>query len=137
MDWILPRLALGNLDDAQAYLANEPSSRHCFMNVCQLSYEAPGYGLVWHPIADEVCHPPPVWRALVQDLWLSLQAYETVLVHCRLGKSRSPALVAAYLTACGQSVNLEWALTYVTQQHGDTEIHPETWRGAVQWWEGR
>jgi protein-tyrosine phosphatase len=140
MDWILPRLALGSLVDAQA-LAQQPRPEEqygwCLFNVCQYEYEPDGYPVIWQPMRDEVFLPREHWARLVGMLWMALTDYPTVLVHCRLGKSRSPALVAAYLAACGHSRDPEDAIAYVREQRKEVDVHPETWRGVMAYWADR
>jgi protein-tyrosine phosphatase len=57
-----------------------------------------------------------------------------VLLHCRLGKSRSVALCAAYLAYCGFSDTPDNALLYIYAKRPIASVHPETWRGVVNWW---
>jgi protein-tyrosine phosphatase len=139
LDWILSRLALGSLADAHEVIA-QTHPQHpswCLLNVCEYPYESNGYTVLWQPIPDEVFLVCDQWAQLVGMLWSALVDYPTVLVHCRLGKSRSPALVAAYLAACGHSRDPEDAIAYVREQRREVDVHPETWRGVQNYWSVR
>lgn len=132
MHWIFDRLALGSQEDGMA--ATRPRVTTC-LHIGQHPYTPhPGVHLLHVPIEDEVCLPPETWAPLVYVLSTFVRHGERVLVHCRLGKSRSPALVCAYLMQCGMSA--EEARTYVHLLHPATAIHPETWRGVIEWWDG-
>ena len=132
MDWILHRLACGSLDDAVA-LATHPPLR-TINRVLTLSEQIPLLSTIhthYAPIPDETWLPRDLWQARVDTLRMLLSVETTVLVHCRLGHSRSPALCAAYLVSCGMSCDEARAL--VEARHPDARIHHETWRGVVDW----
>lgn len=102
------------------------------MNIAELEYIPKcGIDLIYTPIADEVCLPVPTWAGLTHALGGFLRRGQSVLVHCRLGKSRSPALVVAYLMQCGMGT--AQALAWVKERRPMVEIHPETWRGMLHW----
>lgn len=136
MDWILGRLACGSAEDAITLCMASPKLRHIdrIMTLAEqpVSYDVvPSQTFVHHePLPDEVWLPPDLWACRVATLRTFLQAGATVLVHCRLGKSRSPALCAAYLISCGMGV--DEARVYVEAKRPAAQIHPETWRGVVQ-----
>ena len=131
MDWIFDRLALGCQEDGIA--ATAPSITTCLHVGQQVYTPHHGVSLLHVPIEDEVCLPQGTWSPLVYVLGTFLRHGERVLVHCRLGKSRSPALVCAYLMQCGMGP--EEARAYVHLLHPVMAIHPETWRGVMEWWE--
>ena len=132
MDKILPDLYLGSLEDGQT--CAEPIEV-CF-NICEHSYEPKKY-MVHAPIEDEVFHDARIWQGLVAKLY-SIHHDEinhrVVLVHCRLGISRAPSLVAAYLAYCGYTRDVDHALVQVTKQRPIAYPHMETWRGVRAWW---
>ena len=131
MDWIFDRLALGSQEDGIA--ATYPSITTC-LHVGQHPYTPqPGVFLLHVPIEDEVFLSRATWSSLVYALRTFLRRGKRVLVHCRLGKSRSPALVCAYLMQCGMGP--EEARAYVQERRPGVAIHIETWRGVVEWWE--
>jgi protein-tyrosine phosphatase len=127
MNQILDRLFLGSLADGQA--ATAPIT--CLLNVSQYSYDSP-LRTIWAPLEDEVLLPPEEWQSLVHVLAVQLSHGETVLVHCRLGKSRAPALVAAYLVSCGWTPG--GARNCVQARRREVAIHEATWAGIDQWW---
>ena len=95
---------------------------------------APPVTVMHHEIPDEVFLDGSVWSGLTHLLSGLLTHGNTVLVHCRLGVSRAPALCAAYLMRCGMAP--EEALAYVTARRAVTAVHAETWRGVLAWAEG-
>lgn len=132
MHKILERLYVGDLEDGRT--ATAPIT--LIMNVSQYSYETPPPLVQYHrSMVDEVFHDARYWQQLVMELYgLHARTDDTVLVHCRLGKSRSPALVAAYLAYCGYARDVDHAFTEVLKKHPETFPHTETWRGVRAWW---
>ena len=137
MDWILHRLACGSLDDAVA-LATHPPARSIERVLTLSEQRCPTFPSLtyeqYHPIPDEVWLPRDLWQVRVDTLRVLLQNGSTVLVHCRLGRSRSPALCAAYLIACG--MGCDEARAFVETKRSETRMHSETWRGVVEWARG-
>ena len=127
MNQILDRLYLGCIENA--YQAASPIT--VILNLCEHGYESPL--LVIHaPMPDEVFLPAWEWQSRLHALGMLLQNRHSVLVHCRLGVSRSPALVTAYLASVGWC--LEQARLVVRARRSCVNIHPETWRGVEEWW---
>ena len=91
MDWILHRLACGSLDDA-SILATHPPLRVIDRVLTLSEQRGPLLPSMTYesycPMPDEVWLPPDLWQARVEALRLFLQSGTTVLVHCRLGRSR-------------------------------------------------
>ena len=132
MDWVFDRLALGAQEDGER--ATWPTVTVC-LHVGQTPYTPqPGIYLLHVPIIDEVFLSAYTWSGLVFALGGFLRRNERVLVHCRLGKSRSPALVCAYLMHCGMSAGE--AFLIVGERHPGTQIHPETMRSVIAWHTG-
>ena len=133
MDWILSRLACGSLADAT--MLGTASGIGRVVTLCeQPCPPLPSLTYGRHePIPDEVWLPPDLWGRRVESLRLLL-IHATVLVHCRLGVSRAPALCAAYLIRCGMAPGE--ALAFVQSKRPVARIHPETWRGVLEWSEG-
>lgn len=134
MNQVLDRLWLGDFTDAETVTVGQCT---CVMTLCE---RAPFLtsGAIRHihaPIPDEVWLPPSMWSALVYAVTLAVQKEEAVvLVHCRLGVSRSPALLAAYLARCGY--RLETALAYLVSLRSVVAPHAETWRGVTEFIKG-
>lgn len=131
MDFIYPHLALGSLDDVPLF----PDG--CITRVLTLCEARPHTEIlaIYRPIPDEIWLPSHVWQGLVDDLRDLLINQHTVLVHCRLGVSRSPGLVTAYL-ARHHSMTLNEALQYVSEKRSCVKIHEETLRGIREWHHG-
>lgn len=135
MDWILGRLACGTFDEAQVLAADGPFDR--VMNLSERLSETV-VPCIHAPMPDEVFLEGSVWDTQLTNLFaLLLTSRRAVFLYCRLGVSRSPALCAAYLVACGVARNLGEALVIVQARRRVTKIHPETLRGVVAWWEQR
>lgn len=142
MDRILDRLWLGDAQDANAYA--DPTTQHYPVRAILTLCEAKPcvHASVEHvhaPIPDEVFLPASAWGELLHCLGGLLGGTHRghVLVHCRLGVSRSPALLAAYLAVCGHSRDPDWALAYILARRREIKPHPETMRGVYQYWEAR
>jgi protein-tyrosine phosphatase len=132
MDWILGRLACGTFDEAQMLASDGPFD--VVMNLSERPSETVVHCL-HAPMPDEVFLEAAVWELQVQKLFAVLMVgRRAVFVHCRLGISRSPALCAAYLMACGGARNPEEAMMLVRGARRVTHVHPETWRGLTAWW---
>lgn len=133
MDWILSRLACGSLVDVAA-LEHISGIQRVLTLSEQRRPPLPSLMYGHHEaIPDEVWLPPDLWERRVESLRYLL-VHGTVLVHCRLGISRAPALCAAYLIRCGMAA--EEAHAFVQSKRPVTNIHPETWRGVLEWAEG-
>ena len=132
MDWILDRLALGDRADGESAT---PAQVHVCLNIAEATYvPKPGMTLLHMPVPDEVRLSAPVWAYLLVQMTAFLHRGQRVLVHCRLGKSRSPALVCAYLIQCGYAPTI--ALALATSCRKEVAIHPETWASVLDWQRG-
>ena len=130
MDQILDRLYLGNFEDAEAVTLGQCT---CVITLCERAPVLTSQRIahIHAPIPDEVWLPPHTWSELVHAVTRAVRDEEAVLVHCRLGVSRSPSVVAAYLAQCGY--RLENALAYLVSQRSVVAPHADTWRGVVEW----
>lgn len=133
MDQILDRLYLGNFEDAE-WVAWEKAA--CVISLCEKSpmLRDDRIAHIHAPIPDEVYLPAYTWSELVHALTQAVRDEEAVLVHCRLGISRAPSLVAAYLAQCGY--HLDTALAYLVSRRSIVAPHSETWRGVQHWYQG-
>src|SRR3990167_1367662 len=123
MDWILTRLACGSAGDVLALQGQDATSFRPINRIVTLAEKRIPQGVVssqtflhHEPIPDEVWLPPDLWQRRVEMVRLFLQAGATVLVQCRLGRSRSPALCAAYLISCGMGI--DEARHYIATRRG-------------------
>jgi hypothetical protein len=137
VEQILDRLWLGDATDTAVFQqAPDPDEpRWAILTLCEASpiiHEA--FTHIHAPIPDEAYLPREVWSELLHSLFGLLISHDNVLVHCRLGVSRSPALVAAYLARCGHSRSPDHGLTYVCSKRGVCQPHVETWRGVLDWY---
>ncbi len=130
MDLILPRLYLGSLDDG--HHAYAPLTR--VINLHEDAYDSAILTL-HRPIPDEMWLPPHVWHELVRTVHVLMRQGQTVLVHCRLGVSRAPTLIAAYLMQT-QGVTAEGALALLQSKRSVVKPHTQTWRGMCEWHAG-
>lgn len=138
MDQILDRLWLGTVDDAAAY--TDPATQAIpLASILTLNEAKPpvaaGITHIHAPIRDEVYLPGYQWAELLHALQRLIHAPGIVLVHCRLGVSRAPSLVAAYLARCGHSRDLATALAYLVARRGCVAPHQETWRSLVEYYD--
>lgn len=131
MNQILPRLYLGSFADAEQLTADDCQY---VITLCEAVPQlVSGITLCHLPMPDEVYLGTGIWQQRVTALTniLALHTAPSVLVHCRLGVSRSPSLVAAYLTRYGWT--LETALALLVSRRGVVAPHHETWRGVQAW----
>jgi protein-tyrosine phosphatase len=131
MQFLLPHLAIGSFEDV-ATLAGSQVTR--IVTVCEARPETPLI-ILHRPIPDEMWLPPRVWQGLVEDIHALRMHGHTIFVHCRLGISRAPTAVAAYLIFCGYAP--QEALALIQAQRPMVRPHPETWRGMLEWSEGK
>lgn len=137
MDQILDRLWLGSVKDAEAYAHPEMQAypMHAILTLNEVAPLAVARTIThaYDPIPDEVFLTPAQWHHLIGRMHDLLWHHQRILVHCRLGVSRSPALVAAYLVHCGHSWDPATALAYIARRHPNACPHAETWRGILAW----
>lgn len=135
VDQMLSRLYCGSFEDAAACTHTDVQA---VLTLCEqriVSSIPAGLQMEYMPLPDEVWLPPDVWRSRVQRLDHLLRVCKfSVLVHCRLGVSRAPALCVAYLATTGWDI--DDALAYITSKRACVKVHPETLRGVREWWGG-
>ncbi len=129
MNKILDNRYIGDLSDGFS-ASKKPYISH-IVNVSQYLY------LSTTPVThaafeEERFYDVSHWQRLVLMLE-GLCVTSTVLVHCRLGVSRSPSLVAAYLTKL-QGTTPWIALRFIQDKRPMAQPHKETWRGVMEWW---
>lgn len=133
MNFILDRLAVGATTDVpQAQEAGITA----VLSLCEVA-PAPilGMRMCHSPVPDEVFLSSELWSGLTTWLSRHLRKGYTVLVHCRLGVSRSPTLCAAHLIQAGFAP--EEALARVQRCRPIAQPHEATWRSMLAWWESQ
>jgi protein-tyrosine phosphatase len=94
VDWILPgRLAIGNYLDAEEA---EAAGMRAVLSLA--SEHADVHPHTVHIALDDGPNPPALIAHAIRELDRLVRASPPVLVHCHAGLSRSPAIVAGYLT---------------------------------------
>lgn len=132
MDQILPNLYLGSLIDGRMAAQHESPVCHV-VNLCEYTYYPEKTPVSHAPFPDEQRLPAEHWQRLVLMLE-GLLVTTTVLVHCRLGVSRSPALLATYLAKLQDTT--PWiALRMIQKKRPIAAPHRDTWAGVMDWWQ--
>ena len=137
MNQILEHLWLGSFDDAeQAHVLPMPHIE-MLLTLCESPVGNTPLPMIHLPIPDEVFLPGHIWEERVQCLAHLLSRHTCTLVHCRVGVSRSPALVAAYLAHGGMMPDVTTALRYVMGRRSVVKVHEATFAGVEAWWNQR
>ena len=125
MDWITPRVAIGDLDDA----VNLPNLRKAGVTAILCLNGFPTFprfeGFTWCqvPLRDGEGNQPSQVRAAVESIDRLVKADHRILVHCDAGASRAPFVGAVYLaTYCG--LGFRQALSLVAERRSATDINP-------------
>ncbi|WP_210397498.1 dual specificity protein phosphatase family protein [Motiliproteus sediminis] len=124
MNLVTPSLAVGSrLDAADA----EQLQRHDIRAVLSLAPAARPRG-IWCQLhlqmADRQPIPDTTIRRAMEFIHAQQQLGRRVLVHCEMGISRSPSLIASYLHQY-QQMELEQAVALIKQARPQAEPHPE------------
>lgn len=122
MEFVAPSLAIGSLADAidDDYRCGRGISAVLSLLETNKSF-GPHHAEI--PIRDGERIPPELARSAVDFIAAQIHAGRKILVHCQMGISRSPAIVAAYLSRfCGMTLgaSLEW----VCRQRTAAAPHP-------------
>ena len=136
MERILDRLYLGAYADVGGVPPADLAPCTAILTLCE---RAPTTTMhrVHYPIPDEAYLGIPAWDTAILLVADWVMAGETLLVHCRLGVSRAPAVVAGYLALSGYSRDLSMAVATVQAIRPQVAIHRETFRGLSDWWASR
>jgi Dual specificity phosphatase, catalytic domain/Diguanylate cyclase, GGDEF domain len=116
MHHIINNLWLGSQEDADALISNNPEQITAILNVRgadaytppgrDQSAEHPGKAYKWIPAPDIGSVSPKHVRWALSWLREQTEKGERILVHCKFGISRSPAILAAFMVDSGISPNL-------------------------------
>ena len=130
MEQITETLYLGAYVDTET--AQEAGIQTC-VNLAERAYDHV-LRVVHRPIPDEAVLPPIIWEGLLAQLRVALACGPPVLVHCRLGVSRAPALVAFYLAKARRFPSPDAALAHLRTVRPCVNPHPATWDGVLTTW---
>jgi len=102
MDWITDAVVIGTREEAQDKTFLGASGIRSILSLdsplCESDSEAAeAMETVCIPLRDGSGNDLSVFRSAVESLTRLAAAKAPVLVHCQFGRSRSPAVVAAYL----------------------------------------
>lgn len=127
MDWIIPgKLALGSLEDGKS-----ASDMALHLNFCDKKYR--GDHVVNIPFPDEVSiHPDRIDRIISKTRRALLRHDAPVLFHCRLGVSRAPAILAAFL-ALETRYSYGAAMLKLCAKRPCVSPHIKTWTSILIW----
>ncbi len=102
MSRVLPNVYLGTLEDAEQLAFANPRQISTVISLCREPVEerSPEVCYLQFPVIDNRAIPLPLLNAIVA----AMERYAregAVLLHCPMGISRSPAILAAYLDHIG------------------------------------
>lgn len=111
---ILPgKLYLGSMNDARAWQALQDNGITAIIN---LTSEPPSPHIpehietYWHPLWDGPGNSATEFANAAKTLLLARECNKCVLVHCRMGISRSSTLVATYLAETTDALTFDTAV---------------------------
>jgi hypothetical protein len=131
MDWITPHVALGNWADAES-----PTGCDAVLNVAwevPVSHRLPCLHLT---LSDEEPVPPQSLEEALTFLEDRAELGQKVLVHCVAGISRSPSIVAMYLSLT-HGWELEEALEYIRERRPEAWPHAAVWESVARFVDSR
>jgi protein-tyrosine phosphatase len=98
------RLFLGSLADAERLAKANPYQIQTVITLCEASVKrrARGVRYLQFPVRDAQPIPIALLNAILEAIYRAV-ADGAVLVHCHLGQSRAPTLVAAFLDQTGSA----------------------------------
>ena len=124
-----PRLFLGSAADAEWLAKYNVHQIRTVITMCEdrVEQRAPDIRYLHFPVRD--AHPIPIafLNAILEAIYQAV-AQGAVLVHCREGISRAPALVAAFLDQTG-SVRFEEAIRFLAMLRPEIAPSPSLIRG--------
>lgn len=122
MDFVAPSVAIGSLADASSELVRRGNGIEAVLSLLETVHSfGPHHARM--PIRDGERIPADLARAAVDFIAAQIKAGRKVLVHCQMGMSRSPAIVAGYLSSYG-GMTLEASLEWVCRHRTVAAPHP-------------
>ncbi len=125
MHHIIDNLWLGGQEDADELIRNNPEQITAILNVRgpdaytppgrDQSAEHPGKAYKWIPAPDIGSVSPKHVRWALSWLREQTEKRERILIHCKFGISRSPAILAAFMVDSGISSNLSEAKATISK----------------------
>jgi protein-tyrosine phosphatase/membrane-associated phospholipid phosphatase len=128
-DVVVPRVMIGGkLNNAEAAEAARQGVTAVLDLTAEFSEAAPFLEMTYRnlPILDLTAPTPNQLRESVKFI-SEQRAHGTVYVHCKIGYSRSAAIVGAYLLATGQVATAEEAVDVLRERRPGIVVRPEAW----------
>jgi protein-tyrosine phosphatase len=121
MTRIWERLWVGGLTDAERLSRKNPNRIATVISLCEQSVESKAADVryIHLPIDDDEPLPVRQFEAVMRALAMGVRE-GNVLVHCAVGLSRSPTLVAAYLRRVGYK-NVDAAIEEIRRVRPDID----------------
>lgn len=128
MDWILPDIAVGSIEDAMAHDMLRSEGVQSVLTVSDFP-TLHGSGFNWRKISlkDGPGNPPEHVVTAVEALDELRRDAPAVLVHCAEGKSRSVLIVSLYIARLN-GIHLEAAFELVKLSRKQAAVDHELWK---------
>ncbi|MFL5242965.1 MAG: phosphatase PAP2/dual specificity phosphatase family protein [Gemmataceae bacterium] len=128
-DVVVPRLIIGGrLTNAEADEVARQGVTAVLDLTAEFSEAAPFLGMTYRNLQILDLTAPTQKQLWDSVIYISEQrAYGTVYVHCKIGYSRSAAVVCAYLLAIGTVTTAEEAVDVLRERRPGIVVRPEAW----------
>lgn len=115
MTRIWERLYLGGIDDAEALAKSNPKRITTVISVCseRVRIRARGVNYLQFPVEDGRRIPVTRFDAIIDGIAENIR-WGRLLVHCMVGMSRSPVIVASWMHVVGYK-NIDAALAEINR----------------------
>ena len=128
---ITNRLFVGDLQDAYSLNSSNPHNIEAILNVCEERGPALNMASLWMPFPDHKPIPIDIFYECM--LWLESQYKRSdrkILIHCAIGKSRSPTICAAFMVTIGLFKSIVEAINVVAKARPQINPAPEVFLSA-------